>query len=95
MVPNSKKTREKTTHLFWCRHNDQIAKVSFYHRVDLLPYNLYAEPSRPILLTLEKFRHIFLKIKGSPVRIMPRHKPEVITLLSIATEPVKLLSKMF
>ena len=48
-------------------------------------------PLRPIFLTLETFRHIFLKIKqrGQPVRIMPRHKLEVIKLLIIAIESVK------
>ena len=57
----------------------------------------YVEPLRPIFLTVEKYRKIFLKIKrrGPPVRDMPRHKLEVIKLLIIATEPVKLLSKMF
>ena len=48
-------------------------------------------PFKLKVLTLEKFRQIFLKFKqqGPPVRIIPRHKLEVIKLLIIATEPVE------
>ena len=57
-------------------------------------YNVYLAPSWPILLTLRKFRQIFLKIKprGPPVRDMPRHKLEVIKLLITAKEPVETVS---
>ena len=44
-----------------------------------------------MLLTLEKFRQIFLE-KNSPgpsVQNMPRHQLGVIKLLIIATEPVE------
>ena len=48
-------------------------------------------PFKLKVLTLEKFRQIFQKIKrrGPQVQIIPGHKLEVIKLLIIATEPIK------
>ena len=63
------------------------------HQKDTVSYHL-TTASWPILLTLRKFRQIFLKIKlrGPPIRNMPRHKLEVLKLLITAKEPVETVS---
>ena len=67
--------------------------LSWAAKMRFLP-KLYVVPSWPILLTLRKFRQIFLKIKppGPPVWDMPRHKLVVIKLLITAKEPVETVS---